>query len=101
MAPRRHHANAIPAFIVVPAEDSAFPGLNPVDAPEAWTPRRGKGPSAVSIGTFTFDIAAIADHIQVLFPFLTPGLSLKQFVAAAPREVRQRLGNPFAAANVI
>lgn len=96
---RPHTANAITAFVVAPAEDSAFPGLNPVKATKDWTPRHGDRPSAVLIGTFTLDFGNIADHAYLLFPFLTPGLSLEHFTLTPPREVRQRLGNPFADAH--
>jgi hypothetical protein len=98
---RRGRASVVPAFLVVPAEDSAFPGLNPLDAVKDSTPRRARRPSAVSIGTFTADIGDIVDHARLLFPFLTPGLSLKHFTAAPPRESRDRLGNPFVTASLV
>ena len=65
---------------VVPTEDATFPGLNPLD-PTAGEKIRPLAPDErmVSVGGFTFDAGKIAAHATVLFPFVTPGLSLDHF----------------------
>jgi hypothetical protein len=77
----------ITAF-VVPREDAKFPGLNPVD------PAAGAGIRAlddderiVSFDGFTFDAGRLFERALVLFPFVSPGLSLDHF-ALKPGENR-------------
>lgn len=57
-----------------------FPGLKPLD-PAAGEKIRPLAPDErmVSVGGFTFDAGKIAAHATVLFPFVTPGLSLDHF----------------------
>src|SRR5438445_453138 len=61
--------------------------------------RRGEGSSTVSIPGFTFDIRKIGERATLLFPFLTPGLSLEHFAIAPRREVSDGYRNPFAPAS--
>src|SRR5215210_7442588 len=61
----------VAVFDATPPEDVRFPGLNPIVATgENWSLPIGSGPSQLSIGTFTFDVTRIAEHAEVLFPFL-------------------------------
>lgn len=82
--------SAIAAF-VVPREDPTFPGLNPLD-PSAGEKIRPLAPDErlVSVGGFTFDAGKIAARATVLFPFVTPGLSLDHF-ALRPGDPRTLL----------
>jgi hypothetical protein len=86
------------AFIVAAApEDSRFAGLKPTSHDDdGWGFDIGDQSSSVSLGQFSFDIAKIAEHAPVLFPFLTPGLSLEHFLLAPQRNLDERLGNPYA-----
>jgi hypothetical protein len=79
---------------VAPPEDAIFPGLNPVESSQReWTfPQSGTSP--LRIGGLRIDIARIGSRARVLFPFLTPGLSLDHFLITAPRDVRSLLRNP-------
>ena len=85
------------AFVVQP-EDATFPGLNPVETDQrGWTFRRDKT-SPLRIGGLRIDLVRIGDRARVLFPFLTPGLSLDHFLITSPREVRSLLQNPLVGA---
>ncbi len=87
-----HTANVIAVFVPAQTEDSEFPGLNPIIRTEDDVAvQRGDESSALSIGSFAFDFAKIADRARVLFPFVTPGLSLQHFSLAPPRELSDRL----------
>src|SRR5213592_2110288 len=57
--------------LMPPTEDSAFPGLKPVERSAGGPPRdlRGEGQIAGA------DIDRIGGHMQVLFPFVRPGLA--------------------------
>ncbi len=48
------------------------------------------------MGDFTINVAKIASHAQVLFPFLTPGLALDHFGVMPERTTHESLTNPFA-----
>ena len=76
------------AAFVVPREDPQFPGLTPVD-PAAGATIRPLGPDerVVSFDGFTFDAGRLFERAQVLFPFVSPGLSLEHF-ALKPGEQR-------------
>jgi hypothetical protein len=87
-------ARTMVAF-VVPPEDSTFPGLNPVDRSQAeWRFPEGKSAS-LRIGGLRIDVAKIGGRARVLFPFLTPGLSLDHFLIVPQRDRRSLLQNPF------
>jgi hypothetical protein len=89
----------IAVFDATPPEDGRFPGLNPIVATdEHWTLPIDAGPSPLSIGTFTFDATRIAEHAEVLFPFLIPGVSLEHFTLALQHKAEDHLTNPFAPA---
>jgi hypothetical protein len=89
----------VTTVIVAPPENSTYPGLNPVaPARDDWTISREDPASALEIGPFDVDVSTIGERARVLFPFVTPGLSLDHFALAPPREARLTLENPFAAA---
>lgn len=74
-----HLDRAMPVF-VVPREDATYPGLNPVDsAAAARIQALDDEASRISIGGFTFDAGKLAQRATVLFPFVSPGLSLEHF----------------------
>ena len=88
---------AIEVFAVAPIEDSTFPGLNPVGKPQDdWTLPPGDQASTLQIAGFNVDIRKISKRARVLFPFLTPGLSLETFGLLPRRDVGSTLENPFA-----
>lgn len=64
----------------VPQEDWRFPGLKPVDpAATARIQPLDQDSAVVSIGDFTFDASKLIERAAVLFPFVSPGLSLEHF----------------------
>jgi hypothetical protein len=86
--------SAIPAF-VVPPEDTTYPGLRPIDpARKDRLPELNAESSTVSIPGFKFDALKISERAHVLFPFVTPGVSLDHFALHAPREGAVVLRNP-------
>jgi hypothetical protein len=90
----------ITVFTVAP-EDATFPGLNPV-APqtttdEPWMRPIGGEASMLQVGDVRIDVDRIRERSQVLFPFLTPGLSLDHFLPGPIQDVLARLENPLAA----
>ena len=90
---------AISVFVIPPTEDATFKGLNPVDRTKGqWTLPPGDGPEALRIGELDIDLGRIRSRGLVLFPFLTPGLSLDTFVAPSREDERTSLENPYAAA---
>lgn len=84
-------------FFVPPADDPAFPGLKPIETlPDDPAFARAKKASPLKVDQFTFDVAKVADHAQVLFPFLTPGLSLDHLALVPHGDANESLRNPFA-----
>jgi hypothetical protein len=70
---------AMPVF-VAPQEDARFPGLKPVDPNAASRIQPlDEDASTVSIGDFTFDASKLVERAAVLFPFVSPGVSLDHF----------------------
>jgi hypothetical protein len=90
---------SIAVFVVPPTEDSTFKGLNPVDRSKSqWTLPPGDGGESLRIGGLDIDVGRIRARGLVLFPFLSPGLSLDYFVPPSRDDLRASLENPFAAA---
>lgn len=88
--------SAIPAF-VVPPEDNTYPGLKPIDpGRKDRLPELNAESSSVSMLGFKFDALKISERAHVLFPFVTPGVSLDHFALHAPRDGAVVLRNPFA-----
>ena len=92
-------ATSITVFTVAP-EDAAYPGLNPVPSPtapdQAWMRPIGGESSVLQVGDVRIDVEKIRERGQVLFPFLTPGLSLDHFLPGPVQDVLARLENPLA-----
>ena len=88
--------HAVAVFVVPPTEDATFAGLKPVDrAHDEWTRPQGEESSALEIANIRIDVDKIQDRATVLFPFVTPGLSLEHFFPAPRSESRTSLENPF------
>ena len=88
--------SAIPVF-VVPPEDPTYPGLKPIDpGRKDRLPELNAESSTVSILGFKFDALKISERAHVLFPFVTPGVSLDHFALHAPRDGAVVLRNRFA-----
>jgi len=81
----------VEVVLLPPAEDSAFPGLKPVE-------RTGAGQADLKTeGQIAgADIARIGGHLFVLFPFVTPGLALDAFFPSIPSSSRLTFENPYA-----
>src|SRR5262245_13635749 len=80
-----------------PREDASTPpGLNPIDRDVLDLVRRSQGPSTVALPTFVVSIEKIGDRASLLFPFLTPGLSLEHFAIAPADASREMFHDPFA-----
>ena len=81
-----------PLEIVVlpPAEDSSFAGLKPVERSNpGW---KVDDPGGEIPGA---DLARIASHIAVLFPFVTPGLAIDAFFPSAGSQTSLVFENPY------
>ena len=97
VAPRER---PVEVTLLPPSEDSVFHGLKPVERSDpGW--RVGDLSDAGRLGGS--DLDRIADHVAVLFPFVTPGLDLDAFFpATAPASrlvfenplIRKRLASP-------
>jgi len=84
-------------FFVPPVDDETFPGLKPLETVrEDAAPPAATRASPLTVGTFTFNVAKVAAHAQVLFPFLTPGLSWEHLALVPERKRHEILENPFA-----
>ena len=75
--------------------DDGLPGLHAVDPADAPILRQPSS-AEITLPTFAMNIAKIADRAAVLFPFVTPGLSLRQFSIATEQELRETFRDPFA-----
>ena len=71
----------------LPAPDApSLPGLNPAEPGPGESALTYEGKSlVVAIPGFTFDFGKIASRAPLLFPFVSPGLSLDRFALEAPR----------------
>jgi hypothetical protein len=69
---------SVTVFVVPPTEPEGLPGLHPSDAAgdEQASVVNG-GRTVLSIPHLAFDFQKIAERSTLLFPFLTPGLSLE------------------------
>jgi hypothetical protein len=89
--------HSMSTFIVGPTEDSQYAGIKPTEAArEDWTLPPDAGASEISLGDFRINVAKIADHAQVLFPFVMPGIALDHFGVTPQRTLAESLANPFA-----
>jgi hypothetical protein len=80
-------------------DDQAFPGLRPFERiPEDAARAKAKKAPPLTLDRSTFDVAKVADHAEVLFPFLRPGLSWDHLLRVPASNGHESLGNPFARA---
>lgn len=94
----------VDVVLLPPSEDATFHGLKPVDRTDpGWKVGDFSGDGRLAGG----DLDRIADHVAVLFPFVTPGIDLDAFfpaTAAAPSShvlfenpyIRKRIVRPAA-----
>jgi hypothetical protein len=89
------------AVFVLPHEDaSAPPGLNPIARGDQEIIRHSQVQTTmVALPAFIVDIDKIDKRAALLFPFLTPGLSLEHFAIVPPNESREMFHDPFAPAH--
>ena len=78
--------------LLPPVEDSRFPGVHPIDRDTTrWKvdaiPQDDRLAEA--------DLARIVNHIEVLFPFVTPGLAIETFFPSAGGPARLLFENPY------
>ncbi|MEO8483404.1 MAG: hypothetical protein ABI634_14415 [Acidobacteriota bacterium] len=86
-APAPRHVTVVTA----PPEDETYLGLNPLPEMEN-APHFKPGRRSLEFNGATFDVSKIAARYQVLFPFLTPGLSADLF-ALTPQDDFDRFLN--------
>jgi hypothetical protein len=85
------HERDVEVVLLSPSEDSVFHGLKPVERSDpGW--RVGDLSGADRLGGS--DLDRIANHVAVLFPFVTPGLDLDAFFPAPGRASRLIFENP-------
>jgi len=85
------------SVLVVPREDdSGPPGLQPLDPDDVADLQPPRGSPLVSVPGFEFDAKKIESRAALLFPFLTPGLSLERFELAPHLDPRDTFHDPFA-----
>ena len=89
-APRRSK----PAVFVVPPAPDSLPGLRPTEETNDGTSERISGHPVLSIPGLTLNVRKVAARANLLFPVITPGLALEQFLPADFSD-RPSLANPF------
>jgi hypothetical protein len=94
--PRPVPPRSMAAFVVPTTDDSAPPGLQPLDPDDADDLPPPHGSSTVEAPGFTFDAGKIESRAALLFPFLTPGISLERFELAPHVEAGNAFHDPFA-----
>jgi hypothetical protein len=95
-APPPARPRSMAVFVVPPDDDSAPRGLQAIDPNDMADLRPPRGSSAIAVPGFTFDAAKIESRAALLFPFLTPGISLERFELAPHVEARDAFHDPFA-----
>jgi hypothetical protein len=85
----------VDVFVVPPVDDSGPAGLNPLD-PTDDNIRRDYGSTTVKLPGFEYNVAKIKARATLLFPFVTPGLSLGRFGIAPHPELRDGFHDPLA-----
>jgi hypothetical protein len=94
------HGRQVAVVIVPPAEDPVFPGLKPVrQEPENTSIDQVELARPLPIADFTVDARKIAEREAVLFPFVTPGLSIEHFFPVSQGRPHIGLENPFVRAD--
>src|SRR5262249_47137430 len=95
-APQPPPAPSMAAFVVPRTDDSAPPGLQPIDPHDSDDLRPPQGSSTVQAPGFEFDATKIESRAALLFPFLVPGISLERFELAPHLDARDTFHDPFA-----
>lgn len=91
--PRQKAERQLEVVLLPPNEDSAFPGLKPVERSRGGPVPDGLDREGRIAGA---DIDRIGNHLFVLFPFVTPGLALDAFFPSIPSPARLLFENPYA-----
>ena len=86
-------ARQVQVVLLPPTEDSAFPGLKPVERSRDATPPDDLTHAGTIAGA---DIGRIGGHLFVLFPFVNPGLALDAFFPSIPSSSHLTFENPYA-----
>jgi hypothetical protein len=95
-APAAGLPQRIKLFIAPPPDDPELRGLNARQSESIVTDIPDLSSPDISVpGGFRFDAQKIADNARLLFPFLTPGISLHQFALRPPTATDHSLINPF------
>jgi hypothetical protein len=91
LATRQKPARQVEVLLLPPSEDSAFPGLKPIDRNRAaLDDLRGEGHIAGA------DVDRIGGHLFGLFPFVNPGLALDAFFPSIPSSAHLMFEDPYA-----
>jgi hypothetical protein len=81
----------VEVVLLPPAEDSRFPGLKPVEPSHGDAPGDLKADGEIAGA----DIDRIGGHLQVLFPFVNPGLAIDAFFPSLSSPSRLTFENPY------
>src|SRR5262249_37427441 len=95
-APTPARPRSMAVFAVRRDDDSAPPGLLPIDPDEMNDLESPRGSTSIEVPGFTFDAAKIESRAALLFPLLTPGVSLERFDLAPHLDARDTFHDPFA-----
>src|SRR4029078_10981491 len=82
VVPQAPSPHALSVLVWPRKNASGPPGLQPIDPGDADDLRPPRGSALVSVPGFEFDAGKIESRAALLFPFLTPGLSLERFELA-------------------
>jgi hypothetical protein len=91
LAAQQQPERRVEVVLLPPAEDSAFPGLKPVERSRAEGRGDLKGEGEIAGA----DIERIGGHLLVLFPFVRPGLALDAFFPSVQPPSRLVFDNPY------
>ena len=89
-APRR---SKMAVFVVAPPSNS-LPGLRPTEDTDDGISEQTSGQPVLSIPGLTLNVRKVAARANLLFPVITPGLALEQFLPVDFSD-RPSLVNPF------
>jgi len=90
--------SSIAVFAAPRDADGGPPGLNALDSADRMAVPRDRSSEVVELPGFAMNIAKIRERAALLFPFVTPGLSLHRFGIATERELRETFHDPDAPA---
>jgi hypothetical protein len=85
-----------PAVFVVPPAPNSLPGLRPTEDTDDAKSERISDHPVLTIPGLTLNVRKVAERVNLLFPVITPGLALEQFLPADFSD-RPSLVNPFPA----